>query len=119
MDGRQVELFTGLFTPLGQRPESVYDAMQNQYWRRFHWGLTTHPSNPPDKIQVYEQIRQRLLLEIVERWNDRNPNNPVVTAWLKCYLEPIELDRVDSAEPPAATQPILWASYPRPAGDFP
>ncbi len=119
MDGRQVELFTGLFTPLGQRPESVYDAMQNQYWRRFHWGLTTHPSNPPDKIQVYEQIRQRLLLEIVERWNDRNPNNPVVTAWLKCYLEPIELDRVDSEEPPAATQPILWASYPRPSGDSP
>jgi hypothetical protein len=119
MDGRQVELFTGQFTPLGQRPESVYDAMQNQYWRRLHWGLTTHPSNPPDKIQVYEQIRQRLLLKIVERWNDRNPNNPVVTAWLKCYLEPIELDRVDSEEPPAATQPVLWASYRRPSGDVP
>jgi hypothetical protein len=119
MDGRQVELFTGQFTPLGQRPESVYDAMQNQYWRRLHWSLTTHPSNPPEKIQVYEQIRQRLLLKIVERWNDRNPNNPVVAAWLKCYLEPIELDRVDSAEPSAATLPILWASYQRPAGDFP
>ena len=117
MDGRQVELFGGQVAPLGQRPESVYDAMQNQYWRRLHWNLTTLPSQPPEKLEVYRQIRQQLLLRIVQQWNEQHPDNPVAKAWLRCYLEPIVLPGDQPAETNAP--PILWASYQLSADDSP
>ena len=117
LDGREVELFSGQFTPLGQRPESIYDAMQNQYWRRLHWNLTTHPSRPPANLDAYQQIRGQLLLKHVEQWDEQNPHNPVVRAWLNCYLEPIVLPGNESEEANAPAVP--WASYQRPAGDLP
>ena len=111
MDGQQVELFGGQLDRLGQRPASTYAAMQNQYWRRLHWNLTTLPDQPPEKLSVYQQIRQQLLLKIVQRWDVQNPDNPVVQAQLKCYLEPIQLPGEAPAE--AASSTAIWANYQR------
>ena len=107
-DGRQADLFTNQIVSHSQRPQSVYDWMQNQYWRRIHWNLTTHPSNPPRELATYEAIRRQMLLNTVERWNMKHPQNPVETAWLKCYLSPIQLQSDEIQPSPSA---ILWATY--------
>lgn len=110
-DGQQADLFTEQIAPLGRRPHSVYDWMQNQYWRRIHWNMTTHPSNPPEELATYEAIRQQMLFKAVERWNAKHSENPVETAWLRCYLTPIQLQ---SDEPQSLPPAIVWATYKSP-----
>ena len=116
-NGRRVDLFSGSYEHVGEKPPSVYRYMKTQHWRRIHWNLLTHPENPPPNIDAYDAIRHRLLKKIVQRWNQSNPDNEVQMARLVCHLDPIRLND----EGPVSGPVYLWATFRErsPTGDDP
>ena len=106
-NGQRVDLFSGSFDHVGEKPPSVYRYMKTQHWRRVHWNLLTHPENPPPNIDAYDAIRHRLLKKIVQNWNRSNPDNEVQTARLVCHLDPISLND----DGPISGPVYLWATY--------
>jgi hypothetical protein len=113
--GESVDLFDPSRSLQAGKPDSVYHSMQSQNWRRIHWNLITHPLYPPQTELVYREIRRRLLMAIVNRWDAENPDNPVVQAELVCHLQPITI-RPDKGQRQFLNhQPfdITWATYER------
>lgn len=87
--GERADLFSHRHKNPGNKPDSVYDYLGTQTWRRLHWNLITNPLYPPETELVYREIRQRLLLEMVRMWNADHLNDQVVEAELICHLVPI------------------------------
>lgn len=111
--GERVDIFYPERGNTVVKPESVYSYMQNQNWRRIHWNLITHPLYPPATELVYREIRQRVLLAIVKRWDRQNLEDPVFKAKLLCHLEPIKIG--DETDTPKFTNhqyhDLTWAIY--------
>ncbi|MEM9412180.1 MAG: HTTM domain-containing protein [Planctomycetota bacterium] len=115
--GQRVDVFFPDRTDIVSKPESVYDYMQTQNWRRIHWNLITHPVYPPETELIYREIRRRLLSSVVKRWNAENGDNPVLTAELTCHLDPIRLERPDEQSVQFkhhADHKSIWARYRKP-----
>lgn len=115
--GERVDIFYPQRGNTIVKPESVFNYMQTQNWRRIHWNLITNPVHPPETELIYQQIRKRLLEVIVERWDRKNLDNPVFKAQLYCHLDPIKLKR--NLPDPAIEfanhkqHDLLWAKYER------
>ncbi len=113
--GELADLFTHKHKSPGQKPGSVYGYLNTQTWRRLHWNLITHPLYPPETELVFREIRRRLLLQMVQRWDADHLDDPVFEAELKCHLEPIVISRnPDSESSPYnnhENHDLLWATY--------
>ena len=95
------------------KPESVYEYMQTQNWRRIHWNLITHPVYPPASELVYREIRKRVLLAMIKRWDRENSDDPVFKAKFLCHLDPIKIGDEES-RPKFANHKhhdLTWAVY--------
>lgn len=113
--GERVDLFSPRHKSVGLKPDSVYEYMGSQAFRRLHWNLMTHPLYPPESELVYREIRRRLLMQMVDRWNASKLDDPVLEAELICHLDPIELKR-NPDEPSVEftnhePRDVVWASY--------
>lgn len=117
-DGEQADLFNDRHKDVGDKPESVFNYMKNQSWRRLHWNLISHPLYPPADELVYHAIRHRLLDRMIARWNTEHFDNPVVQAQLVCHLEPIELRRLNPEDQNVFSnhepRDLTWAIYENP-----
>lgn len=118
--GERSDLFSSRNRNPGEKPDSVFNYLGSQTWRRLHWNLITHPLFPPEEELVYRDVRRRLLDLMVRNWDANHRDDPVVEAVLKCHLEPIVLsgrrnsDRIEfvNHEP----HDIVWATYENEAG---
>jgi hypothetical protein len=114
-NGDRADLFSPRHKSVGEKPESVYRYMRSQTFRRLHWNLLTHPLYPPESELIYGEIRKRLLLQMVDRWNDNHLDDPVLEAELICHLEPIQLHQEPDAKKVefANHEPrdLVWAVY--------
>ena len=105
--GEKVDLFYLPHDQIGIKPDSVYRYMQSQSWRRIHSNLITNEASPPNLAESHRKIRKRLLMQMVETWNDKYPNRKVKNAELICNLEPIQFE-IDGQ---AKTTREVWATY--------
>ena len=105
--GEKVDLFYLPHDQFGIKPDSVYRYMQSQSWRRIHSNLITNEASPPNLAESHRKIRKRLLMQMVETWNDKYPNRKVKNAELICNLEPIQFE-IDGQ---AKTTREVWATY--------
>ena len=114
--GKVVDVFDDRRRDTQLKPDSIYNYMQTQIWRRIHWNLITHPVYPPETEMLYADIRHRLLESLVNRWDSKVFTDPVSKAQLVCHLEPIKLDRNESESHVFANHKkfdLIWAEYDR------
>lgn len=106
-DGTTMDIFWEMMNPLGQSAATEYDYFISHDWRRIHSNLM-NPSESKVTPQM-EQMRQRLLNQIVQRWNETHTSQrQVVTASLVQFERPIELN--NKWGPESST---TWATWSR------
>ena len=114
--GEKVDLFYFPHREFGQKPDSVFDYMQSQSWRRVHSNLVTElgatPQDSDGKSEIQQKIRQQLLDHIVETWDRKHPDQQVLSASLICHMDPIRID-ADVSEEKEAEREFVWATYNR------
>ena len=108
----KMDLFYPAHNNYGHKPDSVYDYMQSQNWRRIHSNLLSRQGESATVTEVHKEIRNRLLAYIVESWNDKNPDRHVKNAQLRCTIEPIKLaDEASEVNPAGESSKEIWATY--------
>ena len=91
-DETEVDIFKEMMAKSNNPDASVYQYFSTQHWRRIHSNLLAEPNQPP--TDVVNRIRDRLLEQIVHRWNQHHDENQAIaTAALNCYLRSIELNQ--------------------------
>lgn len=112
-DGETVDLFYFPHRQFGQKPDSVFNYMQSQNWRRIHSNLVAELDPGSDgESEIHREIKLRLLEQVVQLWNRKHPGQQVLSASLICHLDPIRITDEASEEHTVGSK-VVWASYSR------